>query len=83
MRLWGRKPHHLKITNEDFLHIYKFPINNIAKSSKERFLEKTVRKDMVAHNVYVVEDMLIIYEYNREVNNFDKSLVDKITGFEE
>lgn len=80
-RLLGKEPHHLEITSEDFLHIYKFPSKNLAKNARDTFRKKTESMDMVAHNLYVVEDMFIIYEYHSEVNDFNKNLSNIISEY--
>ena len=67
-RLLGKEPHHLEITSQDYLHIYKFPSENFAQMARDAFLKNTEAMDMVSHNLYVVEDMFIIYQYDREFN---------------
>lgn len=36
---------------------------------------------MVAHKLYVVEDLLIIYEFHSEVNDFNKYLSEIIINY--
>jgi hypothetical protein len=82
-RLLGKKPHHLEFTSEDFFHIYKYPSKSFAQKARNTFTEKTASMDMVAHNLYLVEDMFIIYEYQRNVDDVDRSLSKIITEYEE
>lgn len=42
-RLLGKEPHHLEITSEDFLHIYKYPSKSLAQKAKELLLRKRNR----------------------------------------
>ncbi len=80
-RLLGKEPHHLEITSEDFLHIYKYPSKSLAQMARDTFIKKTESMDMVSHNLYVVEDMFIIYEYHSVVNDFNKSLTEIISEY--
>ncbi|WP_394191446.1 hypothetical protein [Paenisporosarcina quisquiliarum] len=80
-RLLGKEPHHLEITSEDFLHIYKYPSKSLAQMARDTFIKKTESMDMVSHNLYVVEDMFIIYEFHREVNDFNKYLSEIISEY--
>ena len=80
-RLLGKEPHHLEITSEDFLHIYKYPSKSLAQKARDTFIKKTESMDMVSHNLYVVEDMFIIYEYHSVVNYFNKSLTEIISEY--
>ncbi|QUW23074.1 hypothetical protein JSQ81_05760 [Sporosarcina sp. Marseille-Q4063] len=80
-RLLGKEPHHLEISSEDFLHIYKYPSKSLAQMAKDTFIKKTESMDMVAHNLYVIEDMFIIYEFHSEVNDFNKYLSEIISEY--
>lgn len=80
-RLLGKEPHHLEITSEDFLHIYKYSSKNLAQVARDTFIKKTESMNMVSHNLYVVEDMFIIYEYHSVVNDFNKSLTEIISEY--
>ena len=81
-RLLGKSPQHLQITDEDFLHIYKYPNNVLAKEASKSLKRKTEKYNMVSHNIYVVENMFIIYEYQRDLDDFDKTLHEIIRDFE-
>ena len=80
-RLFGKEPHHLEITSEDFMHIYKYPSKSLAKMARDTFTKKTESMDMTAHNLYVVEDMFIIYEFHSEVDDFNKYLSEIISEY--
>lgn len=80
-RLLGKEPHHLEITSENFLHIYKYPSKSLAQMARDTFIKKTESMDMVAHNLYVVEDMFIIYVFHSEVNDFNKYLSEIISEY--
>jgi hypothetical protein len=80
-RLLGKSPQHLQITDEDLLHIYKYPSNLLAKEASKSFKRKTEKYNMVSHNLYVVENMFIIYEYQRSLDDFDKSLDEVIRDY--
>lgn len=80
-RLVGMEPHHLEMTSEGFLHIYKYPSKSLAQKARDTFINKTESMDMVAHNLYVVEDMFIIYEFHNEANDFNNYLSEIISEF--
>lgn len=80
-RLVGMEPHHIEITSEGFLHIYKYPNKSLAQKARDTFIKKTESMDMVAHKLYVVEDMFIIYEYYSEASEFDKHLSEVISEY--
>ena len=80
-RLIGKEPHHLEITSGDFLHIYKYPSKSLAQMARDTFIKKTESMDMVAHKLYVVEDMFIIYEFHNEANDFNKYLSEIISEY--
>jgi hypothetical protein len=80
-RLFGKEPHHLEITSEDFMHIYKYPSKSLAKMARDTFTKKTESMDMTAHNLYVVEDMFIIYEFHSEVDDVNKYLSEIISEY--
>ncbi|WP_456270926.1 hypothetical protein [Bacillus sp. AK031] len=80
-RLLGMEPHHLEITSKDFLHIYKYPSKSLAQMARDAFIKKTESMDMVSHNLYVREDMFIIYEYHSEANDFNKYLSEIISEY--
>ncbi len=82
-RQLGKSPQHLKVTDGDFLHIYKYPSNLLAKEASKSFKRKTEKYNMVSHNLYVVENMFIIYEYQRSLDDYDKSLDEIIRDYEE
>ena len=80
-RLLGKEPHHLEITSENFLHIYKYPSKSLSQITRDTFIKKTESMDMTAHHLYVVEDMFIIYEFHSEVNDFNKYLTEIISEY--
>jgi hypothetical protein len=80
-RLLGMEPHHLEMTSEGFLHIYKYSSKSLAEMARDTFIKKTESADMVSHNLYVVEDMFIIYEFHNEVNDFNTYLSDMISAY--
>jgi len=80
-RLLGKEPHHLEITSEGFLHIYKYPSKSLAQKARDTFIKKTESMDLVAHKLYVVEDMFIIHEYYSAANEFDKYLSEVISEY--
>lgn len=80
-RLLGKEPHHLEMTSEGFLHIYKYPSKSLAQKTRDTFINKTESMDMVAHNLYVVEDMFIIYEFHNEANDFNNYLSEIISEY--
>lgn len=77
-RLMGKRPHHLQITSGVFLHIYKYPSNALAKIAKDSFIRKTEMFDMTAHNLYVAEDMFIIFAFDGVLGDVEKLLELKI-----
>lgn len=80
-RLVGIEPHHLEITSEGFLHIYKYPSKKLAQKARDTFIKKTESMDMVAHKLYVAEDMFIIYEHHSAANEFNKYLSEIINEY--
>ncbi|MFE7064953.1 hypothetical protein ACFVAD_22745 [Sutcliffiella sp. NPDC057660] len=82
-RILGKRPHHLQITSDDFLHIYKYPSNALAQLARDNFIKKTEMFDMTAHNLYIAEDMFIIYEYDGVLSDIEKFLDEKIEEYEE
>ncbi|MGM0835117.1 MAG: hypothetical protein ACQEV7_03100 [Bacillota bacterium] len=82
-RLLGKRPHHLQITSGVFLHIYKYPSNALAKIAKYSFIRKTESFDMTAHNLYVVEEMFIIFAYDGVLSDVEIFLDEKIEEYEE
>lgn len=80
-RLVGKEPHHLEIKSEGFLHIYKYPSKRLAQKARDTFIKKTASRDMVAHRLYVVEDMFIIYEFHSEANDFTKYLSEVLSEY--
>ncbi len=80
-RLVGKEPHHLEITSKGFLHIYKYPSKRLAQKARDTFIKKTESMDMVAHKLYVVEDMFIIYEFHGATNDFNKYLSEVISEY--
>lgn len=80
-RLVGMEPHHLEMTSEGFLHIYKYPSKSLAQKARDTFIKKTESMDMTAHNLYVVEDMFIIYEFHSATNDFTKYLSEIISEY--
>ncbi|MBM7619354.1 ATP:corrinoid adenosyltransferase [Bacillus tianshenii] len=81
-RLLGEKPHHLQITSDVFLHIYKYPSNAIAQKAKENFIRKTEMLDMTGHNLYVADEMFIILDYDGKMNDVSRSIGLKIEELE-
>lgn len=73
-RLLLKEPHHFEISREDFLHIYKYPSKNLALKAKNAFIKKTESMDMVAHKLYVVEELFVIYEYHGQADDFNENL---------
>lgn len=82
-RLLGKRPHHLQITSGGFLHIYKYPSNALAQLARDSFIKKTEMFDMTAHNLYIAEDMFIIFEYEGELSDVEKILGKKIEEYDE
>lgn len=82
-RVLGKRPHHLQITSDDFLHIYKYPSNALAQLARDNFIKKTEMFDMTAHNLYIAEDMFIIFEYDVVLSDIEKFLDEKIEKYEE
>jgi hypothetical protein len=80
--LLGKSPQHLQITDEDFLHIYKYPSDLLAKEASKSFNRRTEKYNMVSHNLYLVESIFIIYEYQRSLGDFDKLLDEVIRGYD-
>lgn len=80
-RLVGKEPHHLEITSEGFLHIYQYPSKSLAQKARDIFINKTESMDMVAHRLYVVEEMFIIYEFPDKPNGFNKYLSEIISEY--
>ncbi|WP_394189946.1 hypothetical protein [Paenisporosarcina quisquiliarum] len=80
-RLVGKEPHHLEIRNEGFLHIYKYPSKSLAQKARDTFIKKTESMDLVAHKLYVAEDMFIIYEDHSAANEFNKYLSEIISEY--
>lgn len=80
-RLVGKEPHHLEITSEGFLHIYQYPSKSLAQKARDTFIKKTESMDLVAHKLYVVEEMFIIYEYRSASNEVNKYLSEIISEY--
>lgn len=80
-RLVGKEPHHLEMTSEGFLHIYQYPSKSLAQKARDIFINKTESMDMVAHRLYVVEEMFIIYEFPDKPNGFNKYLSEIISEY--
>lgn len=83
IRLLGKRPHHLQITRGVFLHIYKYPSNAFAQLARDSFIKKTEMFDMTSHNLYIAEDMFIIFEYDGVLSDIEKFLDEKIEEYEE
>ncbi|WP_417900186.1 hypothetical protein ABN702_08040 [Bacillus haimaensis] len=81
-RLLGKSPHHLQITSDVFLHIYKYPSNALAQKAKVNFIRETAMLDLTGHNFIVAEEMFIILEYDGELNEASRTIGGKIEEFQ-
>ncbi len=60
----------------------KYPSNLLTKEAIKSFKRNIVKCNMISHNLYVAENMFIIYEYHRSLDDFDKLLDEVIRGYE-
>ncbi|MRH41107.1 hypothetical protein GH741_00275 [Aquibacillus halophilus] len=81
LELVGKKPVHFRISEEDSLHVYSYPFNIQAPIAKGSFRAKTETYDMVSYNLYTINNLFIIYEYNSEIDNVNEELDNSIKRF--
>lgn len=68
-----KKPYHLKLDENHYLHVYKFISEPFANIAEMNFKRQTQFADMHAHMTYITSNnMFIIYEHR--IEEYDKDL---------
>ncbi|TLS37194.1 hypothetical protein [Pseudalkalibacillus caeni] len=74
MRLQFTRPDVLIISEEDQLYVYVLPANWSGKYAEKQFRRKTASMDLASFEIYSVKNILIIYQYDRNLDDFNPAI---------